>query len=144
MAERRIILSGNLIINDTNELLLLYRKDHQHYETPGGKVEAYECVDYARPTIPELEETARRELKEELGNAVVIQSMAYFDHVAFVIPDGRLAIAHKFLVRIAGTPIIAEPDVFEKYSYITLGDLEKEKISPDLKLLLPKLKEKLL
>ena len=33
-----LILSGCLVVNENKELLLLYRKDHNHYETPGGKV----------------------------------------------------------------------------------------------------------
>jgi len=33
-----LILSGCLVINDKKEVLLLHRKDHNHYETPGEKL----------------------------------------------------------------------------------------------------------
>ena len=47
----RIILSGCFIINENNELLLLHRKDHNHYETPGGKVDVGECIDSNNPVL---------------------------------------------------------------------------------------------
>ena len=56
-----VILSGCLIINEKNEILLLYRNDHKHYETPGGKVEPDECKKPEKPTIEELAKTPERE-----------------------------------------------------------------------------------
>jgi 8-oxo-dGTP pyrophosphatase MutT (NUDIX family) len=138
----RIILSGCLIFNDNNELLLLYRTDHNHYETPGGKVELEECDNPENPSIDDLARTAKRELHEELGDDFEAEKLVYFGNVSFTIPDGRLAIANKFATKIiSGTPKVNEPERFSKYDYLPVEKLEEFPISPDLKLLVPKLKK---
>jgi 8-oxo-dGTP pyrophosphatase MutT (NUDIX family) len=139
--EDRIILSGCLIISDNKKILLLYRSDHNHYETPGGKVRISECDNPKEPTINDLEKTAKRELYEELGKDIEIEKFDYFGKVKFTIPGGKLAIANKFLVKLTGNPKVNEPDKFSKFDYLTIEDLENNPISPDLKLLIPKLKE---
>jgi len=139
--KKRLLLSGCLILNDNNEVLLLYKKQHKHYETPGGKVEIGELSDPKNPTIAELAKTAKRELYEEIGANVKIKELEYFGKVEFTIPDGRLAIANKFLTKIiSGTPIINEPEIFERFDYLPIQRLEEYPISPDLKLLVNKLK----
>ena len=40
----RTQLSGCAIVNEQEELLLLWKKKHQHYEFPGGKVEDGETL----------------------------------------------------------------------------------------------------
>lgn len=138
----KLILSGCLIVNDKRELLLLFRKDHKHYETPGGKINFEDCFNSENPTISDLAKTAERELHEELGDNIKVNTLKYFDKVEFNIPDGRSAIAHKFLTKIiSGKPKITEPEIFTKFDYLPLDSLEKYPISPDLKLLLPKLKK---
>ncbi|MFH1064470.1 MAG: NUDIX hydrolase [Candidatus Woesearchaeota archaeon] len=137
----RIILSGCLIINDKKEVLLLYRTDHNHYETPGGKVRLDECNNPDEPTLEDLAKTAQRELYEELGEDLKIEHFDYFDKVEFSIPGGRLAIANKFLVKITGNPRVNEPERFSKFDYLPIEHLEDYPISPDLKLLVPKLNE---
>ena len=65
------------------------------------------------------------------------------DKVEFDIPDGRHGIANKFLTRIiSGEPRVNEPRIFSRFDYLPIGDLEKYQLSPDLKLLIQKLKEK--
>jgi len=138
----RIILSGCLVINDKKEVLLLYRTDHNHYETPGGKVRSAECANPENPSIEDLAITAERELYEELGNDIKIKKLEYFGNIAFDIPDGRLAVANKFITSIiSGNPRVNEPERFSKYDYLPIEYLEDYPISPDLKLLLPKLKK---
>lgn len=140
-----LILSGCLVLNDKKEILLLYKKSHSHYETPGGKVELSECSNPENPSIEDLTKTAERETYEELGYGIKIEKLRYFGNVEFIIPDGRRAVANKFITRIvSGNPIINEPEVFSKLDYLPITSLEKYPISPDLKLLLPKLKESFL
>ncbi len=140
--EGRIVLSGCFIYNDKNELLLLHRSDHNHYETPGGKVRLAECKNPDNPTTEELIKVAERELYEEIDNDVKIAKLEYFGKVEFTIPDGRLVIANKFLTKIiSGKPRINEPDKFSKLKYLPIASLEDYPISPDLKLFVPKLKE---
>ncbi len=140
--EGKIILSGCLVVNERREILLLYKKDHRHYEAPGGKVDLAECSNPDHPSIDDLARTAERELHEELGDAIRVERLEYFGNVSFRIPDGRYAVAHKFLTRItAGTPILAEPDIFLKFDYLPINRLGDYPISPDLRVLLPRLIE---
>lgn len=137
----RIVLSGCLITNDKKEVLLLFRKDHNHYETPGGKVRLKKCEKPGIVTNEDLEKTAKRELHEELGGNIKVGKLQYFGEIEFIIPDGRLAIAHKFITRIiSGKPRICEPELFSKLDYLPISHLENYPISPDLKRLLPELK----
>jgi len=138
----RIILSGCLVVNDNKEVLLLYRKDHKHYETPGGKVRLNECKNPDNPSIEDLSKAAKRELFEELGNDIQVKELEYFGNVAFDIPGGRLAVANKFITSIiSGEPCVNEPKIFSKYDYLPIKHLEDYPISPDLKLFLLKLKK---
>jgi 8-oxo-dGTP pyrophosphatase MutT (NUDIX family) len=142
---KKVILSGCLIVNDNKEILLLYRNDHHHYETPGGKIKAEECYVSGKPTIEELAKAAEREAYEELGKEMVLDKLTYFGSVDFVIPDGRKAVAHKFVTRvISGTPRINEPEQFSRMDYLPISRLEEYSISPDLRLLLLKLKENII
>ena len=137
----KLILSGCLVINNKKEILLLFKKDHKHYENPGGKVNLEECSNPENPTVEDLEKTAERELYEELGKDINVKKLKYFGKIEFKIPDGRLAIANKFMTEIiSGKPILNEPKIFSKFGYIPVNKLEDFPISPDLKLLLPKLK----
>lgn len=137
------MLSGNIILNENNEIYLLFRNKHQHYETPGGKVEGNECEDIENPTKDELMSVAKRELLEEISGIEEIKSMDYFDNVEFTIPDGRKATAHKFITRVTGE-LEPKEDLFdkEKSRWFRISELDDVKISPDLALLLFKLKEK--
>ena len=138
----RIILSGCLVINDKKEILLLYRTDHHHYETPGGKVRLRECNHPDDPSFEDLAKTAERELYEELGNNIKVKELKYFGNVAFDIPGGKLAIANKFITSIiSGEPRLNEPERFSRFDYLPIEHLENYPISPDLKLLITKLKE---
>ncbi len=132
----KIVLSGNLILNE-GKLLLLFRNDHKHWETPGGKVNFDECVG-EEPSLEELQKVAVRELYEEV-KGVEIVSMDFFGNVHFTVPDGREAIANKFVVRIKGNAEIGEPELFSKLEWIDIGALDHLPISPDLRLFLPKL-----
>lgn len=140
----KIILSGNIILNDNKEIYLLFRNKHKHYETPGGKVEENECEDVENPTKDELMSVAKRELLEEISGIEEIESMEYFDNIKFTIPDGRKATAYKFVTRVSGN-IEPKEDLFdkEKSKWFKISELDEIKISPDLELLLYKLKEKL-
>jgi len=138
----RLILSGCLVINENKEILLLFKKDHKHYETPGGKVYLEECSNPENPTIADLAKTAEREVYEELGDEIKVSKLKYFGSVEFIILDGRLAIVHKFVAKIiSGTPKLNEPHIFTKFDYLPINKIENYNISPDLKLLLPKLKD---
>ena len=138
---KEIILSGNLIINNQKEIYLLFRKKHHFYETPGGKVKPEEC-SHQYPTRQELQTTAQRELLEEVKGIEEISSMEYFAKVKLHFLDGRKAIAHKFITKVKGF-LSPQEDIFDqkKSGYLPLSQLENYPLSPDLKLLLPKIKK---
>ncbi len=140
--EKRLVLSGNLIVNERKEILLLFRVKHGHWETPGGKVEPEEVRDWDSPRVEELRKTAQRELSEELGKEVKASVEDYFGNIEFIIPDGRKAVVHKFVTRIvAGFPVLSEPENFSKMEYLPIEELENYPLSPDLKILLPEIKK---
>ncbi len=138
---KRLILAGCLVINDKKQILLLLRKDHNHYETPGGKVNPDDCENADAISINDLAKTAESELYEELGNHITVSPLSYFASIEFRVPDGRLATANKFLTRIiSGKPIVNEPSIFERFDFLPISNLENYELSPDLKLLLPRIK----
>lgn len=110
--EKPLQLSGCAIIHDKN-ILLLYRIEQNHYEFPGGKVEAEE----------DLETAARREVREEIGVEVEIKKP--LGSVVFTNPkNGMLHESHLFLAEIADK---SEPEVREvqKFSHLKWIPLEK-------------------
>ncbi|MBW2968741.1 NUDIX hydrolase [Candidatus Woesearchaeota archaeon] len=142
---KKLILSGCLVVNDNKEVLLLYKKNHKHYETPGGKLDPEDCSVPNQCTVDDLAKTARRELFEELGDDIEVEPLKFFDKIEFTIPDGRKAVANKFLTRIIkGKPRNNEPETFDRIDYLPIEKIEEYPISPDLKLLTSRLKERLL
>jgi len=141
-SEGRLILVSCLVVNDKKEVLLMFRKDHKHYGTPGGKVHPEECKDIKNPTNEELMTVAERELREELGEDIKIEKLKFFVKVDFEIPDGRLATTSKFITKyVSGKPIIREPELFERFDWLPIENLEKYPIAPDMKLFLKRFKE---
>jgi 8-oxo-dGTP pyrophosphatase MutT (NUDIX family) len=110
---KHIVLAGNIIINDRKEIFLLYRLKHKFYETPGGKVRGSDCKSPNKPTINELQKTAKRELLEEVDGIEKIIFLDYFGKVNFELPDGRSATANKFITGIKGVPVPNE-NIFDK------------------------------
>lgn len=131
----RLVLVSCMVINSNKEILLLYKKKHGFYETPGGKVEN-----------ESLENAALRELHEELGDNIKTGPLKIFiDKHNFTIPDGRKAEVTKFTCNyISGEIKLMEPEVFDHFKWIPIKDLEKYKISPDLQQLTERMKKELL
>ncbi len=115
-------LSGCTIINEKEELLLLWKKKQQHYELPGGKVDEGET----------LEETAKRECKEELGVEVIIEK--YLGYENFTI-NGKELQSHKYLARIkeGQEPRINEPEKFEKLLWLPIKNYKQYALAPNVK-----------
>ena len=118
----RIQLSGCVIVNDKKELLLLWRKKHQHYEFPGGKNRQGET----------LEQTAKRECREELGVDVIV--LKYIGYENFDI-DNRSFQSHKYLGIIKNNqiPKANEPDEFEKLFWLPMKEYQNYSCAPNVK-----------
>ena len=118
----RIQLSGCAIINDKEELLLLWKRKHQHYEFPGGKVEPGES----------LENAALRECREELGVDVTITK--YLTYEDFEIDNTNFR-SHKFMGIMENNqiPIVNEPDKFEKLFWLPMNEYKNYSCAPNVK-----------
>ncbi len=103
--QRMISISGCVILQDS-KILLLKRKDSQHWEFPGGKIEQNETP----------EQIAVREAKEKIGTDV--KPIHYLGYTDFTHKEKELR-SHKVLCEIiAGNPTITEPDVFECFDWL--------------------------
>lgn len=120
-------LAGNLIIED-GKILLLYRKDEQHWEVPGGKVEEGES-----PT-----EAAVREAEEEIGVEVELRKPFYsgeFQH------RSRMFLWHGYVAGIVdGEPEIKE-DKFGEMEWFDGSELNELELAPNLEMVLPGLRK---
>jgi 8-oxo-dGTP diphosphatase len=99
---------------DKGRLLVIWKRNHSHYEFPGGKVEPGE----------KLEETAAREAKEEIGCSPNI--IKYFGYNDFDF-EGRKFRSHKFLAQIpkGQKPKIMEPKSFRDILWLPMKDYKK-------------------
>ena len=113
--------SGCVIIKDET-LLVLWRKKHNHYEIPGGKVESGET----------LEQTAIRETKEEIGCDVkVIKYLCYKDfHI-----DKKDFRSHTYLAEILGKqrPKVIETDKFDHVFWLPITRYNSFSVAPNVK-----------
>ncbi|MCK4554338.1 NUDIX hydrolase [Candidatus Parcubacteria bacterium] len=118
---KKIQLSGCAIIKD-GKLLTLWKKRHKHYEFPGGGVEGDET----------LEQTALREVKEEIGCDA--QLGKYIGCKEFFI-DGKHYQSHKFLAIIKEDcqPQIQETDKFDHIFWLPIKEYEKYSVAPNVK-----------
>lgn len=142
-----IELAGNLIIED-GKILLLYRRDEEHWESqrsseeescstnnpegcwgvPGGKVEEDES-----PT-----EAAVREAKEEIGVEVDLEKPFYtgeFEH------DGKLFLWNAYVAEIGDGEPSLEEEKFEKLEWFEGSELDELDLAPNIEMILPALRK---
>jgi 8-oxo-dGTP diphosphatase len=120
-------LAGSILVED-GEILLLYRKDRDHWEVPGGKVKEDES-----PT-----EATVREAREEIGVEISLEKPFYtgeFQH------NGEIFLWNGYVADIEeGTPEIQE-DKFEKLEWVKGSELDDLELAPNLKMILPALRK---
>jgi len=142
ISDGHLLLASMLIIRDDNSVLLLYRSDHDHWETPGGKVQPGDCVRPEQPLIDDYCRTALRETHEELGNDIVLSAPELAYAIAFKTPHHIPARAYKFKARILqGTPQIVETKIFTRCEYLPIAQLEQYPLAPDLRMALSEIKK---
>lgn len=124
-----VVLASALVIKDRS-ILLMHRTDHDHYETPGGKLETNDCSDPKHPTEDDLLACAVRELSEEVDCAAEPIG-APIEH-RFTLRDGRSAYVAKFPMRyVSGSLAVREP-IFDDARFVPLDELKDLRLSPDL------------
>lgn len=112
-------LAGCIITDNEGKILLLHRNTDkwQHWEVPGGKVEGKES----------LEDTARREVEEEVG--VKVEIVRKLGSKAFEEKDYTLHYTW-FLAHIAdGEVAVMEAETFDDASYYSLEDMHSMPLS---------------
>lgn len=118
----RIQLSSGVIINEKNELLVLFKRNHKHYEFPEGKVEEGES----------LKEAAKRECREELSVKISVIKYIGSEDIDF---DERSFISHKYLAVIKKNeiPKVNEPEEFENIFWMPIIEYKKYSCAPNVK-----------
>ena len=128
-----VILSSALVIED-GAVLLLHRIDHDHYETPGGKLALGDCVDPENPAEADLLRCAMRELEEEV-DCIAEPSGPPIEH-RFTLRDGRRAYVAKFPMRFVSGSLRVREQVFDEARFVPIRELRSLRLSPDLSELL--------
>lgn len=138
-------IAGNLIVRN-GKILLLYRRDEEHWEVPGGKVKEDES-----PT-----EAAVREAKEEIGVEVELEKPFYTGEFQ---KDGEMYIWNSYVASINGEPEIQDADCscresacssnseeccedkFEKLEWFEGSELDEIELASNLEMVLPALRK---
>ena len=128
-----VILASALIIRD-GALLLLHRTDHDHYETPGGKLTASDCADPENPTEDDLLRCALRELEEEVD--CTAEPFGTMIEHRFTLRDGRSAYVAKFPMRSLSGSLMTKEPLFDEARFVPVDELSSLRLSPDLSELL--------
>ena len=124
-----VVLASALVIKDRS-ILLLHRIDHDHYETPGGKLSDVDRSDPDLITRDDLLRCALRELSEEV-DCIAEPYAAAIEH-RFTLRDGRSAYVAKFPMRfVSGSLALREP-IFDEARFVTLSEFAQIRLAPDL------------
>jgi len=122
-----IIASGPVIVED-GKVLLNQHGDTAFWKFCGGRVEDYEI---------NLIETARREVKEEMGLEIeIINPSPFLLHTIKETPEGNIdVILVHYLAKRLGE--VSPGEDIREWKWIPFEDLEKENLAPNI---LPTLK----
>ena len=115
----KVNMTNALILDDKGRVLLIHncKKGSDRWEFPGGKVESEDEGN--------LEETTKRELKEEVGVDIRITGIAG-DYKTST-PEGEF-LCRTYLAEItSGTPRIAEQRKHDSLGYFSYAQLERLK-----------------
>lgn len=114
-----LYIAGCIITDDDGRILLLHRNknEHNHWEIPGGKIDAGE----------EPHATVIREAKEELGVDIEIVGLLGDKHCTEETAKGTFTNHFTWYraVIVQGAPQVMEPHTFDDIGYHAIGDLAK-------------------
>lgn len=116
-------LAGCIIKDKQGRVLLLHRNNDRHvqWEIPGGKIDAGE----------EAQDTAIREVKEELGVEVKIHKK--LGQKKFVQGDATMHYTWYSASILKSTPKVMEPETFDDLRYFSKQEMRQnyESLSPN-------------
>lgn len=110
----KIALAGCIIYDDQGKILLIHRntKKRVQWETPGGKIEENESP----------EQTAMREIKEEIGVGIeIIKNIGQKDF-----QEGDYTMKYIWFEAkiITGIPYLVEKETYDDLKYFSLEELK--------------------
>jgi len=138
VGNRPLIMAGAalLALNQHNQLLMIRRTDNGCWGVPGGAMELGE----------DLQDTAKRETKEEIG--IEVGDLELFgvysgQELYYRYPNGAEVynVTAVYLTRSLNGEIVVNPDEHSEYRYFDISDLPVE-ISPPIKPILRDLARK--
>jgi len=126
----KLTLAG-CVIKNHNGILLLHRIKRDWYELPGGKIDEQESA----------EETAKRELKEEILCDIKVKDRLGSKDFE---EDGYIMTYIWFLAGLkrGQIPRIGEPNKFDHLRYVAPKDLKHHRLSPNMENLAAELENK--
>ncbi len=117
-----IIASGPVIIED-NKVLLNQHGDTDFWKFCGGRVEDFDL---------NLIETARREVKEEMGLEIkILDPVPYIMHTIKITPDGEVDVLLVHFLAERLDEVSPGPDIRE-WRWLDMTDLKNEKLAPNI------------
>ena len=132
VGNRPVIMVGAtlLVLNQENHLLMIKRTDNNRWGVPGGAMELGES----------LEETVKREVREEIG--VDVKDLELFgvysgQELYYKYPNGAEVynVSVVYIIRNFNEEVIVNPDEHSEYKYFDVRNLPDE-ISPPIKSIL--------
>ncbi|MFN8400065.1 MAG: NUDIX hydrolase [Anaerolineales bacterium] len=116
-----------LVLNKENQLLMIKRTDNNRWGVPGGAMELGES----------LEDTVKREIKEEIG--VEVKDLELFgvysgQELYYKYPNGAEVynVSAVYIIRNFAENVIVNPDEHSEYKYFDVRNLPEE-VSPPIK-----------
>ncbi|MBV6397493.1 MAG: RNA pyrophosphohydrolase [Anaerolineales bacterium] len=129
VGNRPVIMVGAtlLALNQENHLLMIKRTDNNRWGVPGGAMELGES----------LEDTVKREIKEEIG--VDVKDLELFgvysgQELYYKYPNGAEVynVSVVYIIRNFNEEVIVNPDEHSEYKYFDVHNLPEE-ASPPIK-----------
>ncbi len=100
------------------------------WTVPGGKLETSDYLQLPKDTqhywYNVLEQTLRREMKEEVG--IDIQNIEYLTSLATVHSDGMPSLVISCVAEYAGGDIVLKADESDQYAWVTLEEAKNYKL----------------
>lgn len=119
----KIIIASGPVIVENNKVLLNKHGDDDFWKFCGGRVEDFEI---------DLEETAKREVKEEMGLEIeILNDLPYFFYTKKE-KDGEkisVVLVHFLAKRLSE---IKPGDDIKEWAWLDLDSLEKENLAPNV------------
>ncbi len=119
----KIIIASGPVIVENNKVLLNKHGDDDFWKFCGGRVEDFEI---------DLEETAKREVKEEMGLEIeILNDLPYFFYTKKEKDGEKISVVLVHFLAKRLNEIKPDDDIKE-WAWLDLDSLEKENLAPNV------------